>query len=162
MDKRTLSERDICTKYITPALVKSGWNLRTQIFEECSLFKYYASSSSYKKKCIENKRADYVLYYNDDCPIAVIEAKAYRHSAYAGIEQAKTYAEILNIPFAFSSNGGGFVLYDRLSGKETFLELNQFPSPEQLWEKWHHRNNNKNFVNNQQPIDKKFVVQSLA
>lgn len=138
-DKKNLSERDICTKFITPALETSGWDKLTQILEEVS----FTDGKIYVKGKLTargtRKRADYILYYKPNIPIAIIEAKDNNHSVRAGIQQALDYATILDIPCVFSSNGDGFLFHDRTaSGQnlETEIGLDQFPSPEQLWEKY--------------------------
>ena len=136
MNKKDMSERDICTKFINPAIVKAGWNIQTQVREE-----YYFTSGriTVRGKTVvkgEGKRADYILYLKPNFPIAIIEAKDNNKPLGGGMEQAINYAEILNIPFAFSSNGDGFLFHD-LTGVsdiiETPLSLDQFPSPEELW-----------------------------
>lgn len=137
--KKDLSERDICTKYIQPALEKAGWNPHTQIREEVS----FTDGRIYVKGNLtsrgKRKRADYILYYKPNIPIAIIEAKDNKHSVKAGIQQALGYAEILDIPSAYSSNGDGFHEHDRTcsEGKiETELTLEQFPTPEILWQRY--------------------------
>src|ERR1035437_9228572 len=139
MDKKSLSERDICTKYITPALEKAGWNKHTQLLEEVS----FTDGRIYVRGKLtargERKRADYILYYKPNIPIAIIEAKDNKHSVRAGIQQALDYAKILDIPCVFSSNGDGFLFHDRTATDiniETEIEIDNFPSPEQLWEKY--------------------------
>lgn len=139
MDKKSLSERDICTKYITPAIEKAGWNKHTQLFEEVSFTdgKIYVRGKLTARG--ERKRADYILYYKPNIPIAVIEAKDNKHSVRAGIQQALDYARILDIPCVFSSNGDGFLFHDRTATDEsieTELSNDEFPTPEQLWEKY--------------------------
>lgn len=132
-----LSERDICTKYITPALVKAGWNLLTQIREEVSFTKGRVIVRGKIHNRGKQKRADYILYYKPNIPLAVIEAKDNSHSIGAGIQQALDYAESLDIPFVFSSNGDGFIFHDRtgLSKKiEQELSIDSFPSPSKLWD----------------------------
>ncbi len=137
--KKDLSERDICTKYIQPALEKAGWNPHTQIREEVSFTDgriYVKGNLSSRGK---RKRADYILYYKPNIPIAIIEAKDNKRSIKAGIQQALGYAEILDIPCAYSSNGDGFHEHDRTcSGGEieTKLTLEQFPTPETLWQRY--------------------------
>ena len=133
MNKKSLSERDICTKFITPALVQCGWDVQTQIREEYNITKGRILVSSLGCKRAENKRADYVLFYKVNLPIAIIEAKDNKHSVEAGIQQALNYAEMMNIPFVFSSNGDGFIFHNKIAGTETFLSLNEFPSPKELW-----------------------------
>ena len=113
MDKKLLTERDICTKFITPAIVKAGWDLHTQILEEVSFTdgKIYVRGRLTARG--ERKRADYILYHKANIPIAIIEAKDNNHSVRAGIQQALDYARILDIPCVFSSNGDGFLFHDR-------------------------------------------------
>jgi type I restriction enzyme R subunit len=140
IDKKKLSERDICTKFITPAIQNAGWNLHTQVLEEVSFTdgKIYVRGKLTARG--ERKRADYLLYYQDN-PIAIIEAKDNKHSVRAGIQQALNYARILDIPSVFSSNGDGFVYHDRTINDdsiETELALEAFPSPEALWMKYKH------------------------
>jgi type I restriction enzyme, R subunit len=139
MDKRNLSERDICTKYITPALEKVGWDKLIQLKEEVT----FTDGKIYVKGKLtargKRKRADYILYYKPNIPVAIIEAKDNKHSVGAGMQQALEYAEILDIPCVFSSNGDGFIFHDRTvsEGKiETELDLESFPSPAQVWEKY--------------------------
>lgn len=136
MDKRSLSERDICTKFITPALCNAGWDTMLQIREEFSFTKGRINVRGNLVTRGKGKRADYVLYYKPNIPIALIEAKDNTHSIGDGIQQALGYAETLNIPFVFSSNGDGFVFHDRTgasSPRETTLALDAFPSPADLW-----------------------------
>lgn len=139
MDKKSLSERDICTKFITPAVEKSGWNKLTQLLEEVSFTdgKIYVRGKLTARG--NKKRADYILYYKPNIPIAIIEAKDNKHSIRAGIQQALDYAKILDIPCVFSSNGDGFLFHDRTATDgniETELDIDNFPTPEQLWEKY--------------------------
>ena len=137
--KKDLSERDICTKYIIPALQKAGWNIEKQIREEV----YFTDGKIYikgnKTKRGTRKRADYILYYKPNIPVAIIEAKRNEKSIGFGIQQALDYAGILDIPVAFSSNGDGFLEHDKTAflGKiERQLELTNFPSPQALWERY--------------------------
>ena len=137
--KKELSERDICTKYIQPALKKAGWNLHTQIREEFS----FTDGRIYVKGNLtsrgKRKRADYILYYKPNIPIAIIEAKDNKHSVKAGIQQGLGYAEILDIPSVYSSNGDGFYEHDRTctDGKiEQELSLDEFPTPQILWQRY--------------------------
>jgi type I restriction enzyme R subunit len=139
LDKKSLSERDICTKFITPAIVKAGWNSTTQFLEEVSFTdgKIYVRGKLHSRGAA--KRADYILYYKPNIPIAVIEAKDNKHTIGAGLQQALDYARILDIPFVFSSNGDGFKFHDKTAtggNIETELDNNSFPSPAQLWEKY--------------------------
>jgi len=141
MMENTLSERDICTKYITPAVQAVGWDLHNQIREEVT---FTAGRIIVRGKLHARgkaKRADYVLYHKPNFPIAIIEAKDNTHSVGHGMQQALDYAEALDVPFAFSSNGDGFVFHDRtgLSNPvERLLTLQGFPSPSELWERYKH------------------------
>ena len=139
MDKRSLSERDICTKFITPALRKAGWDEMQQIREEVSFTKGRIIVRGKLVARGERKRADYILCYKPNIPIALIEAKDNRHSVGDGMQQALNYAETLHIPFVFASNGDGFVSHDRTGGRsprEENLSLDAFPSPTDLWERY--------------------------
>jgi type I restriction enzyme, R subunit len=139
INKKTLSERDICTKFITPSVEKAGWNKMTQLLEEVSFTDGKIHVRGKLTARGAKKRADYILYYKPNIPIAIIEAKENNHSVRAGMQQALEYARILDIPCVFSSNGDGFLFHDRTATDaniETELSLDNFPSPEQLWEKY--------------------------
>lgn len=138
-DKKSLSERDICTKYITPAITASGWDLHTQIREEVSFTKGRVIVRGKLHTRGAQKRADYILYYKSNIPVAVIEAKENGHSVGSGMQQALNYAETLGVPFVFSSNGDAFLMHDRtgLADKvERELALDSFPSPTELWQRY--------------------------
>ncbi len=136
MDKKSLSERDICTKFITPALRQAGWDEMLQIREEVSFTKGRIIVRGKLVSRGKGKRADYILYFKPNIPIALIEAKDNTHAIGDGMQQGLGYAETLDIPFVFSSNGDGFVFHDRTgtsAEKETTLGLDDFPSPADLW-----------------------------
>ena len=140
MDKKKLSEADICAKFITPALTAAGWNDAEQVYREYTLrpgrVVVRGQKASRDKKSV--RRADYVLFYKASIPLAVIEAKENSHAVGAGMAQAINYAELLGVPFSFSSNGDGFVFRDATlaSGTlESSLSLSQFPTPAELWER---------------------------
>ncbi|TAM21982.1 MAG: DEAD/DEAH box helicase [Rhodanobacter sp.] len=140
MDKKKFSEADICDKFITPALTQAGWDSIEQIYREYTLrpgrVVVRGHSASRDKKSV--LRADYVLFYKANIPLAVIEAKDNEHAIGAGMPQAINYADLLNVPFSFSSNGDGFVFRDATLSTgtlETNLALEQFPSPSELWER---------------------------
>jgi type I restriction enzyme, R subunit len=139
IDKRALSERDIITQFIIPALKQAGWDIEHQVREEVFFTDGRIFVRGNQTTRGERKRADIVLYYKPNIPIAIIEAKDNNHSIGAGMQQALGYASILDIPVAFSSNGDGFLEHDR-SGYtdhvERELKLTEFPSPAQLWEKY--------------------------
>ncbi|HNR13398.1 MAG TPA: DEAD/DEAH box helicase family protein [Thermodesulfobacteriota bacterium] len=139
MNKKQLSERDICTKYITPALERAGWDIETQIREEFPLTKgrIIVRGKLYTRS--QHKRADYVLFYKPNIPIAVIEAKDNNHSTGDGMQQALSYADMLQVPFVFSSNGDGFLFHNKIVADgiiERELDLDEFPSAETLWQRW--------------------------
>jgi len=139
MNKKDLSERDICTKFITPALRDAGWDEQLQIREEVGFTKGRIIVRGKLVSRGKGKRADYILYYKPNIPIAVIEAKDNRHSVGDGMQQALDYALTLDIPFVFSSNGDGFVFHDRTGTgdvTETCLALDAFPSPDALWARY--------------------------
>ena len=139
IDKRSLSERDICTKFITPALRRAGWNEMLQIREEVSFTKGRIIVRGKLVTRGKAKRADYVLYYKPNIPIGIIEAKDNNYSVGDGMQQALAYATTLDIPFVFSSNGDGFVFHDRTgisAAKEMELALDDFPPPAELWSKY--------------------------
>ena len=139
MNKKELTERDICTKYINPAIQKAGWNMRTQVREEVSFTdgRIIVQGKLYTRG--KSKRADYILYYKSNIPIAIIEAKDNKKAVGHGMQQALEYSEILQIPFVFTSNGDSFVFHDKTRTDGTLeqeLALDSFPSPETLWQKY--------------------------
>lgn len=139
MMDQNLSERDICTKFITPAITKAGWDLNNQIREEVTFTAGRIIVHGKAAARGEKKRADFVLYYKNNFPLAIIEAKDDKHSIGAGMQQALEYAESLDIPFVYSSNGNGFIEHNRLAQtgiKEKELTLDQFPSPEALYSRY--------------------------
>ena len=139
MDKKSLTERDICTKFITPAIQQAGWDIHKQVREEVSFTKGRIIVRGKLHSRGEAKRADYVLYHQPNVPIAVIEAKDNKHALGAGMQQALGYADTLDVPFVFSSNGDGFLFHDRTGTgalTETELSLQQFPSPDELWQRY--------------------------
>ncbi|MGP0061767.1 MAG: EcoAI/FtnUII family type I restriction enzme subunit R [Beijerinckiaceae bacterium] len=139
MDKRSLSERDICTKFITPALRQAGWDEMLQIREEVSFTKGRIIVRGKLVSRGKGKRADYILYFKPNIPLALIEAKDNSHSVGDGMQQGLDYATTLEIPFVFSSNGDGFVFHDRTGAAgvtETNLALDAFPSPADLWARY--------------------------
>ena len=155
IDKKSLSERDICTKFITPAITKANWNVMTQVREEVTLTdgrvivrgKLTAREGDGQSPSLiavltargKKKRADYILYHKPNLPIAVIEAKENNHSVGDGMQQALEYAEMLDLPFAYSSNGDGFIEHDRSvtdGNVERELSLDSFPTPQELWQRY--------------------------
>lgn len=140
MNKKELTETDIRSKYITPAIVETaGWDLQTQILEE----RYFTNGRVVVRGQTARrgvaKKADYILFYKPNIPIAVVEAKDNNHSVGDGMQQALEYADILDVPFAFSSNGDGFLEHDRTGDAaqpERELALNNFPTPAELWARY--------------------------
>ena len=139
MNKKDLSEQDIRTKYITLALDRAGWDLFEQVREEVTFTdgRIYVRGKLHTRG--EKKRADYILYYKPNIPIAIVEAKDNKHTVGAGMQQALGYTETQDIPFVFSSNGDGFIFHDKTatdSNLESELSLDSFPSPDVLWTKY--------------------------
>jgi type I restriction enzyme R subunit len=142
MDKYQLSERDICTKFITPAIQQAGWE-QHQFREEVNLTDGRVMVRGKLASRIKNpdakggpKRADFVLYGRPNVPIAVVEAKQAKFSVGHGMQQALAYAEMLDAPFAISSNGDGFLLHDRTGLTQPIernLSLTEFPTLNDLW-----------------------------
>ncbi|MFG1290322.1 EcoAI/FtnUII family type I restriction enzme subunit R [Xanthobacter versatilis] len=139
MDKRSLTERDICTKFILPAVGRAGWDEMLQVREEVYFTKGQIIVRGKLVTRGKAKKADFVLYYKPNIPIALIEAKDNNHSVGDGMQQGLAYAETLDIPFVFSSNGDGFVFHDR-TGQSAVIEANlgleAFPSPADLWARY--------------------------
>ncbi len=140
VDKTQLSEKDICTKYITPALVNRGWNHYNQMLQEVKLTEGQILVRGERTKRGEYRLADYILYYRPHIPIAIIEAKDNRHSVGAGMQQALDYARMArDIPFVYSTNGDAFLEHDmtKTEGQiEQELPLDSFPSPKELWKRY--------------------------
>ncbi|MGV0919263.1 EcoAI/FtnUII family type I restriction enzme subunit R [Empedobacter falsenii] len=138
MDKRKFSEQDISTKFITPAIESAGWDRMKQYVEQKTFTDGRIHIRGKLTTRGKKKRADYILYYKPNIPIGIIEVKENNHSVGAGMQQGLEYAEILNLPFVFSTNGDRFLFHDKTNSIqiETELELNEFPSPEDLWNKY--------------------------
>lgn len=139
IDKSQLTERDICTKYVTPAIVDAGWDLHAQIREQVFFTDGRVIVRGKTVKRGDRKFVDYLLYLKPNIPLAVIEAKDNKHSIGAGMQQGLGYADALKVPFVFSTNGDGFIFHDRTvteGVKEREITLSQFPSPADLWAKY--------------------------
>ena len=143
MNKTDLSETDIRTKFITPAIVgvnESKWNPLTQMLEERQYFT--AGRVNVRGKSASRgprKRVDYILYYKPNLPLAIVEAKDASHTVGAGMPQALGYAEDLDIPFVYSTNGEAFLEHDRtgMSNPVTReIAMEDFPGPEELWQRY--------------------------
>ena len=133
-DKKQMTEEDIKLQYITPA-IQSKWGL-DRITMETRITDGRVNIKGNLVAREKPKKADYVLYLNKYKPIAIVEAKDNNHSVSYGLQQAKLYALMLDVPFAYSSNGDGFQEYDFLTGKERTLALDEFPTVEQLTARW--------------------------
>ena len=140
MDKKKLTETDIITKFILPAIESAGWDSMQQIRQEVKLRdgKVIVRGQLGVRKTV--KSADVVLYHKPNMPLAVIEAKANKHEMGKGMQQGLDYARLLDVPFIFASNGDGFIFHDKTapdgSPIESEIQLEEFPSPESLWEKF--------------------------
>ena len=136
-DLYNLSEEDIKLRYITPAILNKGWSVE-DISMELKV-KLTDGKINLKGNLVSRgkpKYADYVLYYNRATPIAIVEAKDATHTASFGLQQAKEYAQMMDVPFAYSSNGQGFQEYDFLTGKERSLKMEDFPTKEELYTRY--------------------------
>ncbi len=134
--KKNLTEQEIRTRYILPAIQKAGWQ-PYQIGEEKTFTDGRIFVKGEKTTRGKPKRVDYILYYKPNIPVAIIEAKNNKKSLSNGIQQALDYGEILDVPVVFSSNGDGFYMHDKTlsNGKiETKLSLDSFPTPNELWQ----------------------------
>lgn len=132
-----MSEEDIKLKFITPQIMAKGWS-----FDDISMeakVKLTDGKMNLQGNLVvrsKPKYADYMLYYNKATPIAVVEAKDAKHTISYGLQQAKAYAEMMKIPFAYSSNGQGFHEYDFLTGQERSLSMDEFPTKEELYHRF--------------------------
>ncbi len=148
LEDKLLSEEDIKLRYITPAIQHSGWSV-TDITMETKV-KLTDGKVNIKGNFVvreKAKYADYMLYYNRATPIAIVEAKDANHSVSHGMQQAKEYASMMDVPFAFCSNGFGFQEYDFLTGKERSFAMDQFPSKEELYARFLSESNDGNGFN---------------
>jgi type I restriction enzyme R subunit len=139
MNKKQLSETDIITKFILPAVTQKGWDSMTQIRQEVKLRdgKVIVRGQMGMRKTV--KSADIVLYHKPNLPLAIIEAKANKHEIGKGIQQALDYASLLETPFVFASNGDGFIFHDKTATTgpiEKEISLDEFPTPDELWQKY--------------------------
>jgi len=137
-NKKDLSEQEIRTQFITPAIQQAGWT-PSQIREEWYFTKGRLIVRGKLVTRGQAKYADYLLEYQPNLPLAIVEAKDNNHGVGAGMQQALDYAEILDVPFVFSSNGDGFVFHDRTRQSpvlEQTLDLSAFPSSQELWARY--------------------------
>ena len=131
-----LTEEDVRAKYIDPSIRNAGWNEELQIRREVFFTDGRIIIQKNKTKRGKRKKADYVLSYKTNLPLAIIEAKKNTFTIGHGMQQGIEYGEILDIPFIYSCNGEGYLEFDRLTGKSRELKMNEFPTPEELWERY--------------------------
>src|SRR5438046_173130 len=142
MDKKQLTESDIRTKFITPAIIGAHgekWNVMTQLQEERYITKGRVIVRGKTVTRGEARKVDYLLFYKPHIPLAVVEAKDNNHAVGAGMQQALEYAELLDVPFAYSSNGDAFLEHDRTRKSRTVereIPLDEFPTPAELWTRY--------------------------
>lgn len=146
-----LSEEDVKFRYINDAITSKGWT-KDSIFMEQQV-KFTDGKISLHGNIVHREKpkfADYVLYVNKATPIAIIEAKDTKHTVSYGLQQAMEYAKMLDVKFAFSSNGEGFAEHDFLTGKERFFGMDEFPTREELIERYKKEINEGNGLNEQE------------
>lgn len=136
MNKRNMSEEDIKLKFITPAIMNAGWDIHKQVRMEYAFTDGRIILRGNITTRGKRKRADYLLSYKSNLPLAIIEAKDNNHSIGQGLQQAIGYAKMLDVPYVYSSNGDGFIEQNLITGKVKELTLDEFPSPEQLYQRY--------------------------
>ena len=136
MKKHEMTEEDIKLQFITPAIENAGWDKFKQIKLEYNFTDGRVIVRGNITARGKRKRTDYLLYYKPNLPIAIVEAKDNNHSVGAGMQQGIEYAQILDVPYVYSSNGDGFLEHDMTTGKEREISLDKFPSPEDLWARY--------------------------
>lgn len=139
MNKKDLSERDICTKFINPAIQKAGWDLNKQVREEVSFTDGRIIVQGKIHTRGKRKRADIILYHKNNEPIAIIEAKKNTIPAGSGMQQVLEYSDILQVQFVFTCNGDSFFFHDKTATnnqREIEISMDEFPTPEELWNKY--------------------------
>lgn len=132
LDKKQMTEEDIKLNFITPALLSKGWKDKITMETKVQFTDGKINLQGNVAVRGDAKKADYVLYMSKDYPIAIVEAKDNNHTISFGMQQAKTYAQMMDIKFAYSSNGDGFEEYDFLTGQERQISMDEFPTPEEL------------------------------
>jgi type I restriction enzyme R subunit len=144
MNDKELNEAEICMRRITPAIERAGWDLQRQVRREYVVGPGQVIVRGNLATRKERRRADYILCWSKNLPIAVVEAKQRKFGVGAGMQQALAYAEALDVPFAFSSNGEAFLVHDRTGHThpvEREIALSEFPSPDQLWRQYRYWKN---------------------
>lgn len=132
ISKKEMTEEDIKLNFITPALLSKGWKDKITMETKVCFTDGKINLKGNVAVRGDAKKADYVLYMSKDYPIAIVEAKDNNHTISFGMQQAKTYAQMMDIKFAYSSNGDGFEEYDFLTGQERQISMDEFPTPEEL------------------------------
>ena len=148
---KDLTEEDVKFRYINEAIISKGWS-KDSIFMEQKV-KFTDGKISLHGNFVHREKpkfADYVLYANKATPIAIVEAKDANHSVSHGLQQAMTYAQMLDVKFAYSSNGEGFAEHDFLTGKERTFAMDEFPTKEELIERYKNEANDGNGLNEQE------------
>ena len=135
-NKKSMSEEDIKMKYITPAIERAGWDIKRQVRAEYTFTDGRVIVRGNVTSRGKKKRADYILFYKPNIPLAIIEAKDNKHSIGSGMQQGIEYGAILDVPFVYSSNGDGFLEHDMLKGTEREISLDEFPSCDELWNRY--------------------------
>lgn len=138
MGKSHLSEENIKARYITPTITDAGWDIKKQVRLE---YAFTAGRIILRGNITargKQKRADYVLFYKSNFPLAIVEAKDNKHPVEAGLQQAIEYAKALDISYVYASNGDGFVEQNLITGEVRELKLEEFPSPEALYPSNHY------------------------
>ncbi|RIN55765.1 EcoAI/FtnUII family type I restriction enzme subunit R [Staphylococcus simulans] len=136
MNKKNMSEEDIKLKFITPSIMNAGWDIQKQIRMEYAFTDGRIILRGNITTRGKRKRVDYLLSYKSNLPLAIIEAKDNNHSIGQGLQQAIEYAKMLDVPYVYSSNGDGFIEQNLITGKVKELTLDEFPSPEQLYQRY--------------------------
>ncbi len=154
LNKKEMTEEDIKHQFITPAIENKGWD-PSKIAMEKRITDGKINIKGNVVVRFSPKKADYVLYIEKNYPIAIVEAKDNNHSISSGMQQAKEYCTMMDVPFAYSSNGDGFEEYDFLTGKERQLGINEFPAPGELIERYKtERNNGKGITEIEEKVIK--------
>lgn len=136
LDKKQMTEEDIKLNFITPALLSKGWKDKITMETKVQFTDGKINLKGNIAVRGDAKKADYVLYMSKDYPIAIVEAKDNNHTISYGMQQAKTYAQMMDLKFAYSSNGDGFEEYDFLTGQERQIGMDEFPTPEELFARY--------------------------
>ena len=136
-----MTEQDICSKFVLPSILKAGWDSMSHVREQVTFTAGRIRVDGNTISRGERKRADFILYYKNNLPMAIVEAKDNTHNIGDGLEQAKSYAQILHVPFAYSTNGEGYIEFDFLQGTEKSLSMDEFPTREELFARYIEANN---------------------